>query len=381
MSSKERRGRQISAKRKAVLNMANELKNVSEACKRARISRTQFYEFRKRYNEHGEEGLQDLDFKRPTRVHPRATTLAVEQMLVDFSLKNPTYGCPRLCTGLAEQGIYLSASTIMKVLKLRKLATLKERWLALEERGFESLTPIQRAFVECYNPAYKEIQSQVVQPGTLLCQWTSSLGLYSKVGEVYANIVLDTATSMAFCKLHWGSNGSNPALFLCENVIPFYQRHGVKIETILTDRSSLFCNNGAYGKYLAAGLLSQDGQMSCVAAKKGPRSPDIPNRFIKQKGDEERAQVWLSIAHVTNARRGHRINGHAERFYALISKELFAPLCKLSVSRGSQTEYFYEQEKKLYHWVYYYNGKKRHPHYPNFGLPPFKKFVRLTQGE
>ena len=46
--------------RLSVLELAEALGNVSEACRRRGISRTQFYEYKRRFQTHGMEGLKDL---------------------------------------------------------------------------------------------------------------------------------------------------------------------------------------------------------------------------------------------------------------------------------------------------------------------------------
>src|SRR5574341_409566 len=46
--------------RLSVLRLAETLNNVSKACSQRRVSRTQFYEYKRRFKTHGMEGLKDL---------------------------------------------------------------------------------------------------------------------------------------------------------------------------------------------------------------------------------------------------------------------------------------------------------------------------------
>lgn len=46
--------------RLSALQLAEALGNVSEACRRRGMSRTQFYEYKRRFQTHGLEGLRDL---------------------------------------------------------------------------------------------------------------------------------------------------------------------------------------------------------------------------------------------------------------------------------------------------------------------------------
>jgi transposase-like protein len=50
----------VAHKRLSVLQLAEALGNVSEACKRSGMDRTSYYAWKKRYTEQGLEGLKDL---------------------------------------------------------------------------------------------------------------------------------------------------------------------------------------------------------------------------------------------------------------------------------------------------------------------------------
>lgn len=63
----------IARQRMSVLELSAKLKNVSEACRRRGITRTQFYEYKKRFETFGLEGLVDLP---PIpKSHPQTTGL------------------------------------------------------------------------------------------------------------------------------------------------------------------------------------------------------------------------------------------------------------------------------------------------------------------
>lgn len=50
----------LAHQRLSVLQLAEMLGNVTEACRQCGISRTQFYEYKRRFQTHGLEGLKDL---------------------------------------------------------------------------------------------------------------------------------------------------------------------------------------------------------------------------------------------------------------------------------------------------------------------------------
>ena len=50
----------VARQRLSVLELAQKLGNVSDACRRRGMTRTQFYEYKKRFETQGLEGLKDL---------------------------------------------------------------------------------------------------------------------------------------------------------------------------------------------------------------------------------------------------------------------------------------------------------------------------------
>lgn len=66
--------------RLSVLELAERLNNVSEACRQRGISRTIFYEYKRRFDEQGIEGLKDLP---PiSKSHPFSTAPEVVERIV-----------------------------------------------------------------------------------------------------------------------------------------------------------------------------------------------------------------------------------------------------------------------------------------------------------
>jgi len=93
-----------SARRKLnLLEIAKDLNNVSEACRRIGYSRQQFYEIRRNFQTYGAEGLLDripgCRGPHPNRVDPE-----IEKKILEYSLKYPTHGCLRVAQQLALHG-------------------------------------------------------------------------------------------------------------------------------------------------------------------------------------------------------------------------------------------------------------------------------------
>ena len=167
----------LARQRLSVLELAEALDNVSEACRRRGVSRTQFYEYKRRFQTHGIEGLKDLP---PVhKSHPMSTPQEVTEKIVALSLSHPAWGCNRLSDQLKLEGISVSAPTVQNILNKEGLGTRYERWLKLEEKTAErkvELTAEQVAFIEKQNPCFKERHVESARPGELLNQDTFFVG-------------------------------------------------------------------------------------------------------------------------------------------------------------------------------------------------------------
>ena len=165
----------LARQRLSVLELAEALDNVSEACRRRGISRTQFYEYKRRFQTHGIEGLKDLP---PVhKSHPMSTPEEVQEKTVKMSLTHPAWGCNRVSDQLKLEGISVSAPTVQNILNKVGLGTRYERWLKLEEKTAErkvELTAEQVAFIEKQNPCFKERHVESARPGELLNPRTPS---------------------------------------------------------------------------------------------------------------------------------------------------------------------------------------------------------------
>ncbi len=80
--------------RLSVLELAKELGNVAEACRRRGLDRTSFYEWKRRFQTQGFEGLKDLP---PIhKSHPMTTPPEVVDRIKDLAFEHPAYGCNRI---------------------------------------------------------------------------------------------------------------------------------------------------------------------------------------------------------------------------------------------------------------------------------------------
>src|SRR5262245_37454599 len=81
----------IARRKLSLLELAQELGNVSRACKIVGYSRQQFYEIRRNYQTFGAAGLVDK-LKGPKGPHPNRLATEIEEADLDHTRANTTHG-------------------------------------------------------------------------------------------------------------------------------------------------------------------------------------------------------------------------------------------------------------------------------------------------
>ena len=224
------------------MHLAEALGNVSEACRRRGISRTQFYEYKRRIQTYGLEGLKDLPPIHKT--HPQTTPPEVVEKILELFLANPMRGCVRLSDQLKLIRISVSSPTIQKILIKHGMGSRYQRLLKLEEKALDhksELTAEQVKAIEKANPCFKERHVESSRPGELLCQDTFYVGHLKGVGKVYLQAVVDTYCSYGFGYLHTGKLPEHAATILHNDVLPQYWEWKIAVSAILTDNGREYC--------------------------------------------------------------------------------------------------------------------------------------------
>jgi transposase InsO family protein len=318
----------LAHRRLSVLELAQQLGSVSKACRQAGMDRTSFYEWKRRFQTHGLEGLKDLP---PVpKSHPQTTPKETVDKVLALALENPAWGCNRLSDYLALESIALSSVTVQSILVKHNLGSRYERLLKLEEKALTEgieLSAEQLALIEKANPCFAERHVESSRPGELLCQDTFYVGQLKGVGKVYLHSVVDTYGSVAFGFLHTGKQPEAAVALLHNDVLPFYREREIPVLKILTDNGKEFCGTEThpYELYLALG--------------------DIRHKKTKVKSP--------------------RTNGFVERFHRTVLDEFFRQAFRtklyLSVS---------DLQVDLDAWLVYYNRERPHQGYRNLGKRP-----------
>ena len=96
-----------------LLNLAEELGNVSKACQVMGLSRDTFYRYRDAVEEGGVEAL----LEKPRRVPNLKNRVdeQTEQAIIDMATDFPAYGQVRVSNELRKLGVFVSASGVRSI--------------------------------------------------------------------------------------------------------------------------------------------------------------------------------------------------------------------------------------------------------------------------
>lgn len=197
-----------STKRKlSLLQLAEELRNVSKAWQIMGYHRDTFYEVQKAFKVGGVSALVE-ERRGPKNPQPNRVPETVEQVILDLCLAKPTYGSQRIANELRLQGVDVSPPGYAApgCAMTWRPATSATRLLRLEAEAREQthvLTDEQIRLLERHSPEFRMRHVEASAPGELLNLDTFYWGTLKGVGKIYVQVVVD-----AFCR--WRSPRSTP---------------------------------------------------------------------------------------------------------------------------------------------------------------------------
>lgn len=327
----------IARQRLSVLQLAETLGSVSEACRQRGMTRTQFYEYKKRFQTQGLEGLKDLPPIHKT--HPQTTPPEMVERILTLSLSHPSKGCKYISDLLKLEGPYVSGPTVQSILDKHEMGTRFQRLLKLEEQHLQAglaLSQEQIAAIEKANPVFRERHVESSRPGELLSADTFLVGHFKGIGKVYLPTAVDTYGSYAFGFLHTSKQPEAAVALLHNDVLPFYQQRDLAVSAVLTDNGREFCGKDThpYELYLALNEI-----------------------------EHRRTKV-----------RTPQTNGFVERFQRTVLEEFFIPALRTT---------FYETvaalQDDLDRWLLFYNTERPHQGYRNLGRRPIETIDLFLQ--
>jgi transposase InsO family protein len=264
----------------SILELAEYLKNVSQACRINGVSRQHFYDIKKAYDEHGLDGLKDKTRRKPcikNRVAPE-----VEEAVVKMAFEYPAYGQARAANELRKDGVLVSSGGVRSIWLRHDLETFKKRLRLLEERAAKEGIVYTEAQLTALETAKRSRESnpdeiETQHSGYLISQDTFYVGYLKGVGRIYQQTVVDTYSSVAFAKLYTAKIPVTAADTLNDRVLPFFEEHNVPVLRVLTDRGTEFC--GSLDKHPYE-LFLQLNEIDHTKTKvKSPQTNGICERF------------------------------------------------------------------------------------------------------
>jgi len=233
----------IARRKLSLLELAQELGNVSKACRIIGYSRQQFYEIRRNFQMYGADGLIDRlpGAKGP---HPNRVAAPVEKAILEHALKHPTHGAQRVADELLREGVQVSSGGVRGVWIRHNLRTRHHRLLRLEETVRKrkiKLSGEQVEALERFDPEYRERHIEVHATGELVAVDTFYAGTLKGVGRVYIQAVLDCFSRYAWARFYTSKKPETAAQVLNNDTLPFFEEHGAKVQTILSDNGREYC--------------------------------------------------------------------------------------------------------------------------------------------
>ena len=304
-----------------LLNLAQELGNVSKACKVMGYSRDTFYRYQSAVEEGGLEALVEKSRRKPNQKN--RTDEATEAAVVAFALENPAFGPLRASNELRKRGVFISASGVRCVWLRHELASFKRRLVALErkmaEEGGMVLTEAQVVALERkHDDDLASGEIETAHPGYLGSQDTFYVGTLKGVGRIYQQTFVDTYSKWSAAKLYTTKTPITSADLLNDRVLPFFEEQGMGVLRILTDRGTEFCGKA-------------------------------------EQHDYELFLAVNDIEHTKTKAQHPQTNGICERFHKTILQEFYQVAFRKKLYRSLE-----ELQQDLDEWIERYNTERTH---------------------
>jgi len=318
-----------------LLNLAEELGNVSKACKVMGLSRDTFYRYKAAVDEGGVEALFDKTRRKPN-IKNRVDT-QVEDAVVAYAIEQPAHGQVRVSNELRKRGTFVSPSGVRSIWIRHELGNFKQRLRALEAKVAETGSVLTEAQVTALerkrddDVAAGEIET--AHPGYLGSQDTFYVGTLKGVGRIYQQTFIDTYSKVACAKLYTTKTPITAADLLNDKVLPLFEANGLPMLRILTDRGTEYCG----------------------------------------KPEQHDYQLYLAIntiEHTKTKAKSPQTNGICERFHKTILQEFYQIAFRKAVF-----ETIDQLQKELDIWLEFYNTERTHQGKMCCGRTPMETLI------
>jgi hypothetical protein len=269
-----------------LLNLSEQLGNVSQACKIFGYSRDSFYRFKELYDQGGELALQEVSRRKPN--FKNRIEEAIEEQAKQIAFEFPAFGQVRASNELKKKGVFISPAGIRCVWLRNDMETFPKRLKLLEKRAAQEGLVLTEAQVTALERAKEEKQAhgeiETHHPGYLGAQDTYYIGTIKGVGRIYQQTYIDTYAKVAQVKLYDRKNALVAADMLNDRILPLYEQSNIPLLRILTDRGTEYCGAREHHEYQLY-LAIEDIDHTRTKAKH-PQTNGICERFHRTMQDE-----------------------------------------------------------------------------------------------
>jgi len=286
-----------------ILELAEQLGNISEACRKLGVSRQHYYDIKKALEEEGIEGLLEKARNKPriaNRVAPE-----IEEKVLEYSLQNPTHGQARVSNELKKEGIIISPGGVRSIWLRHGLENRRLRLKRLEKWAAEEGNILTESQVRALEEAKEEKEArgeiESYHPGFLVGQDTVYVGWIKGIGKIYQQTAIDTYSNVGFAKLYTEKTAITAADFLNDRVLPFFDSYNIPVLRMLTDRGTEYCGSRENHPYQLFLYLNEIEHTKTKA--RNPQTNGCTERFNQTLIDEFykvafRKKVYTSLEEI-----------------------------------------------------------------------------------